>query len=118
MNLNHFIKGAICYRFKKSIFNTLIIYTCKKYFLSFFKLFLVCLFVCFAFLGPHLWYLEVPRLEVESELQLPAYTTATATWDPSHVCDLHHSSRQCQNLNPRSEAKDRTCVLMDPSWIH
>ena len=32
--------------------------------------------------------LEVPRLEVESEPQLPAYTTATATRDPSLVCDI------------------------------
>ena len=31
--------------------------------------------------------MEVPRLEVASELQLPAYTTATATPDPSLVCD-------------------------------
>ena len=35
---------------------------------------------------------EVPRLGIESELQLPAYTTATATQDPSHICDLYHSS--------------------------
>ena len=28
-----------------------------------------------------LWHVEVPKLEVEWELQLPAYTTATATWD-------------------------------------
>ena len=27
----------------------------------------------------------------ELELQLLAYTTATATLDPSHICDLHHS---------------------------
>ena len=32
--------------------------------------------------------MEVPRLGTELELQLPAYTTATATPDPSHVCDL------------------------------
>ena len=25
---------------------------------------------------------------VKSELQLPAYATATATWDLSHICDL------------------------------
>ena len=31
---------------------------------------------------------EFPRLEVESELQLPAYTTATAMRDLSLVCDL------------------------------
>ena len=32
--------------------------------------------------------MEVPRLGVESELQLLACTTATATQDLSHVCDL------------------------------
>ena len=31
---------------------------------------------------------------VKSELQQPAYTTDTATPDPSHICDLHHSSCQ------------------------
>ena len=36
---------------------------------------------------------------LQSELQLPAYTTATPTPDPSHVCDLHRSSRQCHILN-------------------
>ena len=36
--------------------------------------------------------MEVPRLDVKSELQLLAYTTATATQELSHVCDLHHSS--------------------------
>ena len=33
----------------------------------------------------HLWHMEVPRLGIELELQLPAYTTATATPDPSHI---------------------------------
>ena len=42
------------------------------------------------FLGLHLWHIEVPRLGVESELQLSAYTTAMAMQDLSHVCDLHH----------------------------
>ena len=32
----------------------------------------------FFFLGPHPQYMEVPRLGVQSELQVPAYTTATA----------------------------------------
>ena len=36
--------------------------------------------------------LKSTRLEVESELKLPAYTRATATPDPSRVCDLHGSS--------------------------
>ena len=31
--------------------------------------------------------MEVPRLGVESELQLPAYTTDTVMPDPCHICD-------------------------------
>ena len=61
--------------------------------------------------------MEVPRLGVELELQLLAYATATATPDLSHTCDLHHSSGQCQILNPLSEARDRTRNLMVPSQI-
>ena len=56
----------------------------------------------FFFLGLHLQNTEVPRRGVESELQPPAYTTATATPDPSHVCDLHLSSWQRWILNPQS----------------
>ena len=37
--------------------------------------------------------------------------------DPSRVCDLHHSSWQCQILNPLSEVRDRTRNLMFPSRI-
>ena len=35
-------------------------------------------FVFFSFLQPHLWHMEVPRLGVEWELQLPTHATATA----------------------------------------
>ena len=73
-----------------------------------------CLFV---FLGPHLRHMEVPRLGMESELQPLAYATATATKDPSQVCYVHHSSRQCQILNPLSKGRDRTHNLMVPSRI-
>ena len=59
--------------------------------------FLFC-FVLF-FLGSHLQDMEVPRLGVKLELQLPTYTTVTATQDPSRICNLHHSSRQCWILN-------------------
>ena len=61
--------------------------------------------------------MDVPRVGVESELELPAYTTATVTPDPSHVCNLHHGSWQCWILNALSEARDRTCILMDASWV-
>jgi len=69
----------------------------------------------FGFLGPHSQHMEVPRLGVESELQLLAYTTATP--DLSHVCNLHHSSWQHWILNPLSEARDGTCNLMVSHWI-
>ena len=60
-------------------------------------------------------HMEVPRLGVESELQLQAYTTAIATWDSSRVCNLHHSTQQSWILNPLSEARDQTQVLVDTS---
>ena len=61
--------------------------------------------------------MEVPRPGVESELQLPASTAATATRDPSRVCNLHHSSRQRRIVNPLSKGRDRTRNLMVPSRI-
>ena len=75
------------------------------------------IFFFFFFLRPHPPHMEVPRPGVKSELQLPAYATATATWDPSHVCDLHHSSRQHRILNPLSKTRDRTCNFMVSSQI-
>ena len=57
----------------------------------------------------------VPRLGVESEMQLPTYTTGTATPDLNFVCDLHHSSWQHWILNRLSKARDQTCILMDPT---
>ena len=67
------------------------------------------------FLGLHLQHMEVLRLGVQSGLQLPAYTTATATPDPSWVCHLHHSSGQLWILNLLSEARNGTRNLMVPS---
>ena len=61
--------------------------------------------------------MEVLKLGVKLELQLPAYTTATAMQAQSHVCDLHHSSWQRWILNPLSEAGDQTHVFMDPSRV-
>ena len=69
-------------------------------------------------LGLHPRHMEVPRLWVESELQLPAYATATATTDPSRVYNLYHSSWQHQMVYPLSEARDQTQNLMVLSWIH
>ena len=62
--------------------------------------------------------MEVPRLGVELEVQLPAYTTAIAMQNPSFIFDLQHSSGQCQIINPLSRARDQTCILMDTSQVH
>ena len=72
----------------------------------------------FVFLGPHLWHMEGTSLGVESEQQPPAYTTATATPDPSCICNLHYSSQQYQILHLLSEEAEHphgcqsgSCIL-------
>ena len=62
--------------------------------------------------------MEVPRLGVETELQLLTYATAAETPVMSHVCDLHHSSWQHRIHNPLMEARDQICLLMDTSRVH
>ena len=79
--------------------------------------FCIFFFVCFGLFWAASTAYEVPRLGVESELQLPTYFTATVSPDLSHTCDLHHSSWQHCILNPLSEDKDRTLILMDTSWV-
>ena len=61
--------------------------------------------------------MEVPRLGDESALPLVAYPTAIVMWDPSCICDLHHNSWQCWILNPLTEARNRTHILMDASRV-
>ena len=63
--------------------------------------------VC-VFLGLHPRHMEIPL----------AYTTAIVPPDPSCICHLHHSSRQCRILNPLSEAGVWICILMDTSRVH
>ena len=61
--------------------------------------------------------MEVLRLGVESELQLPAYTTTTAMPDPSSICDLCLSLWQGWILDPLSEARDQTHILIDTAKV-
>ena len=70
-----------------------------------------------SFLWLHLRHMGVPRLGVQTELQMSAHATATAMQHTSRVYNVHHSSQQGQIHNPLSEAGDRTCVLMDTSQI-
>ena len=69
----------------------------------------------FFFLGPHLRPMDVAGQGFKSELQLPAYDTATP--DRSRICDLCPSSRQRGILNPLSEARDGTCILVGTSRV-
>ena len=78
---------------------------------SFFLVFFFC------FLGLHPWHMEVSRLGVESELELPDYATATASQDLSCVCDLHHNSQQSQIPYPLREVRYRTHILLGTSQI-
>ena len=55
--------------------------------------------------------MEVPRLGVYSELRVPAYTTAIAMPDLSHICDTTAHGI----LNPLIKARNGTCVFMDTS---
>ena len=78
---------------------------------------LVVFFFFFVFLGMLLWHMEAPRLGVESELQLLAYVTATATPDPICDCSLHQSSQQCWIPNLLSETRDQTHIFRDASLV-
>ena len=53
----------------------------------------------------------------QMELHLPVYATVTATLDPSHICNLYHSSWQHQILNMVKEAGYWSRILMDTSWV-
>ena len=55
-------------------------------------------FSFFVFLGPYLWHMEVPRLEVESELQLPGYNHSHSNTE----------SEQCLRPTPQLTA------ILDP----
>ena len=72
-----------------------------------FHLFIYCLS------GLHLQHMEVPRLAVKLELQLPCYTIATATWNPGRMYIWHHSSQQCWIPNPWA----RPGIEPASSWI-
>ena len=74
-------------------------------------------FFFFFFLRLSVQHMEVPKLEVKSELQLTGYTTATAVGDPSHVCDLYHNVWQRWVLNPLSKARSWTHILMDTTRV-
>ena len=61
-----------------------------------------------------LWHMDVPRLGVESELQLLAYSKATVTPDLGHIYNLcAPACSKHQIFNPLSEARDRNRILTE-----
>ena len=62
--------------------------------------------------------MDVPKPGVKLELQLLACTTATATQDLNHACNLQHSSQNPGSpTHSLSEARDGTRIFMDTSGI-
>ena len=59
----------------------------------------------FSFFRAAPWHIDIPRLGVELELQLPTMATPTAMWVQSLLCDLHHSSWQPQIPDPLSKGR-------------
>ena len=89
---------------------------CQSHHLQIFSPILCVVFLFFfcLFFVLHLQHMEVPGLGVESELQLPAYATATAMQDSSYIYNLRHTLWQCQILTHwvRPEIKPISlCIL-------
>ena len=82
---------------------------------SFFLFFFFLVFV--SFLGPHPRHVEVPRLGGRIGAVATGLRHSHRTWDLSCICDLYHSSRQHQILNPLGKARNPTCSLTVPGWI-
>ena len=83
-------------------------WSCHDAYKACFVYLFIYLFI-YLLLGPHPQHMEVPRLGVESKLQLPT----TATPEASSVCNLHHSSWPHWILNELSKPEIETAS----SWI-
>ena len=70
------------------------------------------------FLGLHLRHIDVPRLGVESELKLRTRSQPQAKTSELHLGTMSQlSGRQLWILNPLSEAREQTHILVDTCWV-
>ena len=87
-------------------------------------LYLLYLFFSFSFFWGGCLFEATPTaygsFQARSEIR-----TAAASLHHSHsnegselICNLYHSSQQGWIFNSLSEARDRTCILMDTSQVH
>ena len=113
-------------------FQKLVLYVMKSYnYFSHLSMYTRCIFAVSCLRSKHLRSFYFTILFIYLFLHFRA--TPTAYGDPrlgaaglchshsnagsSFICNLHHSSRQHQILNPMSEARDQTHNLMVPTWI-
>ena len=103
------------------VFSDFVLYllTCLPIYLGPIAFFMSLLpfFFFLVFLGPYLQHMEVPRPGVELELQMSAYTTATATQDLSCICktgSLAHWARP--GIEPASSWILVGFVSAAPQW--
>ena len=73
--------------------------------------------VFFGLLGPHWRHMDVPRLGFQIRAAVAGLHHSHSNLGSEPRLQSTHSSRQRQILNPLSEARDRTRVLMDASWV-
>ena len=71
----------------------------------------------FSFFRPHLWHMKVPRLRSNQSCNCWPRPQSRPCQIQAKVCDLGHSSRQCQIFNLLGEAREQTHILMDTSWV-
>ena len=64
----------------------------------------VFLFVCLFRAAPSTYGGSQARGQIRAVVA--GLTTAIATPDPSHICDLYHSSQECWIVKPMSEARE------------
>ena len=73
--------------------------------------------IFFFFSWLHLWHYRSSQARGRIGAAAAGLHNSHSKWDLSHVCDLHHSSRQRWILNPLREARDWTRNLKDTSWV-
>ena len=71
----------------------------------------------FFFFWEHMTFIFIYLLGLFRAAPVACVDSQAKGWVRAAAAVLHHSSRQHQILNPRSEVRDRTCVLMDANQI-
>ena len=123
MRLFHKKREIIFFSFAFSTVGTILLFFSFQSFFSYHCLFSLCFFFSFLFrlfrtAGAAYGSSQAQgQIRATSELQLLTCITATATQDPSHICDLNCSLQQHLIINLLSEARDGTRILMDTSPV-